>query len=172
VNHKIERFSDITVIVVGICFLAALAHRYWPRLSPPRKPADAVLQLKGKHVGVDGLNVRTGVPTVLLVLSTRCRFCAESMPFYRRLSAQRVNGKGFRLVAVSSENSEKLKSFIAAEGVSVDAVLSSSLPGLGIRSVPALLLVGREGRVVDVWTGALGDVREREVLTRLDELGL
>jgi hypothetical protein len=128
------------------------------------------VQLKGKQVSVPGLELRSGGPTVLIALSSRCPFCSKSMPFYRRLSSLRREGKAFRLVVVSSEQSDTLKPYIAAEGVSVDSVLSTPLPPLGIRAVPTLLLLGSEGTVVGVWGGALGAAREREFLAKLGEL--
>jgi len=114
---------------------------------------------------------RTNTTAVLVIRST-CHFCAESVPFYRRLAASvSARTPSAALVAVCTEAEGSCADFLKQAGVSVTAVVATPPGGLRVRGTPTLLLVNSAGEVRHVWAGKLTEAKETEVL-KLVESGL
>jgi hypothetical protein len=105
--------------------------------------------------------------TVVLYLSSTCRFCNQSVPFYRELSRVRTIER-FRIVAIGREPAPSLKSYLALHEIDVDQVLSVGTRSLKMTATPTLLIVDSSSRVLDSWVGLLGG-REAEVHAALKQ---
>jgi len=103
--------------------------------------------------------------TALLFLSSQCRFCTESMPFYAELSKVRRSGQ-LQLVAAGYEEQRSLAEYVAAHGVAVDHAVSIEPGHFKFPGTPSIVLVDSSGRVLGQWNGALRG-REEEVLSRI-----
>ncbi len=101
--------------------------------------------------------------TLVLVTSSTCRFCAESLPFYRKLVPAARNA-GARVLAVTAEEPTINANYLSSEGIRVDAAVSSTQNGLVFRGTPTLVVVGRDGTVVGSWAGKLSSEEEIQVL--------
>ena len=104
--------------------------------------------------------------TVLLLEASTCHFCKLSMPFYRKLTAA-AKEAGTRVVAVTYESPEENRAYLSQEGVRVDADVSNVVNNLPIEGTPTLVLVGRDGKVVDSWLGKLTEGEEQAVLAAI-----
>jgi len=89
------------------------------------------------------------------------------MPFYRRLavSAKRA---GVRFVAASGEDLKKNADYLSSNQVSPDAIISAEKNQIPASATPLLILVRGDGRVVNSWTGQLGESQEKEVLHTIE----
>lgn len=110
--------------------------------------------------------------TLILVLSADCRFCVESAPFYESLveSLQdtSVSREDVQVVAAVTEDEVTAASFLANAGLQEIPFFSGvELRGLRVRGTPTLLLVDRQGVVVNLWRGKLFHDSEQEVLKAL-----
>lgn len=112
--------------------------------------------------------------TVLVGLSSTCRYCQESMPFLRELDAeawQRL-GPRVRIVALGAEPVETLRTYLDNSGLShfeARSVASDTPLSAVARRTPSIVVVDRHGSVVDTWPGLLTDQRLNEVLDHLKE---
>lgn len=131
--------------------------------SPP--PVTQKLLQKGDVLNIPKVNWRNG-KTLLLALSSSCRFCTDSAPFYRRLMKDRGET---RLVALFPRGSGEGESYLSNLGVKVDQVEQASLEELGISGTPTLILVDTGGKVIRKWEGALPPTSESEVIGQLNE---
>lgn len=108
---------------------------------------------------------------------TGCVPCKAEMPYLDKL-AEELCGKGVRFISVSLDTGEQLmetwKKMVEGKGSS--AVLNLNLPGgfksdfmktLGIRSVPRMLLVDREGRIVDAYAKRPSDPKLKQQIEQL-----
>lgn len=130
------------------------------RISPTRTTP------VGKTIPLEGVNWKKKKQTVVLYLSTTCRYCNESVPFYQRLIKEKSE-QGFEIVAILSQNPEEAKSYLKTHDLNLSQVFSSSLSSLGVTSTPTLLLVNQDGVVSDFWRGKLNPDKEAEVLAKL-----
>lgn len=125
--------------------------------------ARATVEIVGKPVPVEGINWKENRKTVVLYLSTTCRYCKESVPFYRRLLKERTNGSA-KVVALFTQPENEARSYLDLHGIKADDVISSSLRPLGVTATPTVLLVNENGIVSNYWRGKLNEEKEAEVI--------
>lgn len=99
---------------------------------------------------------------VFLGVRSTCRFCTESMGFYRRLAALQ-GPTTFELVIGSREAPEVTREYLKAYDVTPARIVSvdASVP---LPATPALLVLAGDGSVTDSWLGKLSSDQEREVI--------
>ena len=103
-------------------------------------------------------------------MNSSCRFCTESMSFYRRLSANSavLTGK-VRMNVLSYEPAERMQRYLDVHHLSVSGIVPISGTGLPPLGTPTLFIVDRDGRVVHSWRGLLGPQEEAIVMQRLSQ---
>lgn len=150
--------------VVGAMLLGivALRHAWLPRpnaaVASPIAVGTAAPPLPGIAYSNAGL-------TVIVAVSTRCRFCTDSMPFYRRLQAEvRAGDRRAQFVAMAVEDVDIIRQYLERHVVTPDAVVSGRDAGFDLRGTPTLILVDHSGRVVDSLQGLLTDDQQSGVV--------
>ena len=128
---------------------------------PPKAPEE------GTQLSVPGVSWGESNQTVVLALSDKCRFCAESAPFYQRLAREFSKRGDVRMVAVFPQKVDAGKKYLDELGVPVGQVIQASLDSLQVRGTPTLVIVDKNGTVTQSWVGKLGSERESEVLSRI-----
>lgn len=126
------------------------------------KPANRLNPI-GKEVPLYGIDWSANETTVVLYISTTCRYCDESKDFYQRLSTD----KSVRIIAVLPQSTDEASKYLETHNIKVDQVLNSSLREIGVTATPTLLLVNGVGNVTDSWRGKLSPDKEAEVLAKL-----
>lgn len=92
--------------------------------------------------------------SLIVFLSTTCRYCEMSAPFYERLQRQLTAANSdSRLFLVFRETPGEVRKFKATLGLSAQSVAAVDLPELGIHSTPTALLVDNTGVIRRVWLG-------------------
>jgi hypothetical protein len=162
---KIETLANIMTVAVSLLLSVVLVKQF---LLPARGhraggPETVVgANLNGSLPGVDwAKNGRT----LILAISTRCRFCKESAPFFKRIEKERP--KDMRLVAVLPQPVDEAQKYLDGEGVHVDEVRQASPQSIGVVGTPTLLLVDGRGKVSNVWRGKLQPDDEEKVMAAL-----
>lgn len=171
--------SIIAVAVVGVTVLIknhllrpnapTLAERpamRTPETSRPDRPAPSG-PAAGSQISVQGVNWSESEETVLIALSDTCRFCADSAPFYQKLTSELADRKNVRVVAVFPQEVAQGKKYLDGLNVQVAQVAQASLDSMGVRGTPTLLIVDKSGTVKQSWVGRLTADRESEVLSRI-----
>lgn len=118
---------------------------------------------------INGINWADSDRTVLIALGKECRYCSESAQFYRRLAAGITSQTKTRLIAVFSEKESEAEAYLKQLEIPIREVRYVSLSSLGIKSVPTLAILDRNGVVTDMWAGKLSPLREKALMS---ELGL
>jgi hypothetical protein len=165
---KLESLANVTTIVVSLLLSIVLVKVFLlpggrPAASAARPQVAEGTSLKGALPGVDwGTNDRT----LVLAISTKCHFCTDSAPFFKRISTERPTGT--KLLAVLPQSVEEARKYLDQEGVRVDDVKQAPLDSIKVYGPPTLALVDKAGTVTDVWTGKLSADGEAEVLHVLE----
>jgi len=103
--------------------------------------------------------------TLVLALSTRCHFCTQSAPFFKRLVA--AAGSNVRVVVAMPQSAEVARRYLRRVGLNVGEVREVSLGAIGISGTPTLLLLDNAGVVTSSWVGMLAPEGEDQVLLAL-----
>lgn len=159
--RRIELVANVCIIIVALVICAALAKRF---LLKPSTASDVPGVAAGTKVNLSGIDWARNGKTLLLVLSTNCRFCSASAPFYQHLV---IKAESAKLVAVLPQSVEQSKEYLKSLSVPIGDVKQASPAALGARATPTLILVNSAGLVTDSWVGQLSADKEVEVLARL-----
>lgn len=162
------------IAMVVMCLtIAAAAGRTLVRPAPPDGP---VVMPPAPYGAGEKVEPIPGVPdgryrTLLMVVSSSCRFCTESMPFYRRLVASRQSeGLDVQIVAlyVASDTEESVRRYFEAFDIIPDRILPFSMKHLNrIAGTPSLVLLDASNTVIGSWRGKLNRAAEEDVIAAI-----
>jgi redoxin len=165
-HKRVEFASNLGIIVVALLLGGVLVNRYLlPASSTPETIEDPRIK-PGTKLSLSGLDWEKGDKTLLMVLSTSCRFCTESAPFYQRLMQQKAGRADVRLVAVLPQSVGEAQQYLSTHGISVDEIRQAAPGAAYARATPTLIIVDRTGSVIESWVGKLPAEKEAEVLSR------
>lgn len=161
-----EMAANVAIILAGILLGVVLVKNNLLLQSPPAMAAPAAIA-PGTKLSLPGIDWKANERTLVLALSSGCRFCTESAPFYKRLAQERAKLEKLRLVAVFSEPVEQSRKYLSGLGVTVDEVHEARLDSLGVAGTPTLILADANGAVVASLRGKLSSDKETELIARL-----
>jgi hypothetical protein len=142
--------------------------KFFPRGSATVLEVSSVREKPvGKKLHLDGLDWNRAQKTVVFYLSSSCRYCTESGPYYRRLVANNLDSNSFRFIAILPQPTEMSKDYLNRMNLSVNDIFQAELDSIGVVGTPTIMLVNEFGVILNVWTGKLSNDGEREVLSVL-----
>jgi hypothetical protein len=166
-SRIIELASNVAIVILAIIVGTILLRTYLfecpkPAVAP-RSDERKVLK-PGEFVPLQNVDWHKNKGTLLLALSTTCHFCTQSGPFYQRLVKEHGDTT---LIALLPQQIDESKLYLKRLGVELEDVRQASFAGLGISGTPTLVLVNNDGKVSDVWTGALAADKQEEIVRNL-----
>jgi hypothetical protein len=162
---KLEKTGHIASIVMCLCVAAAAVQFVVMSAAPPpaAKPGRVEIQ-PGTFVRLPEEGRGDGAATLLLAVSPKCRFCTDSMPFYKKLTAlPEVQNGRLRLSLLTLQNPDDVRAYAADHGVSIAEAMPVAGSGLSIAATPTLVLVGPDSKVRESWVGYLNEAQEGAV---------
>src|SRR5215216_2949274 len=116
--RAVQFASYVATIIIAVALCLLVARNYSDTSSTgisnqknSRSTTAATLPTRtspiGKTVSLERLNWEQNKQTLVLYLSTQCKYCHESTPFYQRLVAAKGAGKNVKLTAVFSQPVEE-----------------------------------------------------------------
>lgn len=162
IQKKIQVASNIAIIVVALLFAGVLVNRYLFSASP--KTAESESIKIGTKLSVSDVDWSKSDKTLVLALSTTCRYCTESTPFYQKLAQQKAERGDVRLVAVLPQTVGEAARYLTEHNVSVDEIRQASLDTINVKGTPTLIVVDKTSAVVQSWVGKLPPEKESEVV--------
>jgi hypothetical protein len=162
IYKKVELIANVAIIAVAIVVGVVLVKSFFFA----RKSQSISNIAVGTKVALPGIQWATNGKTVVLALQEGCRFCAESGPFYQRLT-QQAAAKGVKIVAVLPQPPAEGRQYLNSLGVPITDIRQASLSSLNVVGTPTLILVNDKGEVTAVWTGKLPTDKESEVLAKI-----
>jgi hypothetical protein len=157
------------VTCLAVCWL--LAVDISQRRARSAGVSSDVLEI-GSVVSDPNLSFGSTELTLLVGLSSSCRFCTESMPALRLLSdyAERRGGEHMRVLAVGYEPAPVLARYLEENGLttfrSMGIDREAAIAPVAKRT-PSLVAVDRGGKVLASWSGRMTTAQMDQVLVRL-----
>lgn len=161
--EKVQVVANICVIFAALLLILSIGWMILRHSSLSRSPNSSIQN--GTRLTLADLNWSLSSQTLLLVLSTECKYCTASMPFYRRLVNQTSLTNNTRLIGVFPQTINESEEYFARYDIKID-ILRQALPtSLGARGTPTLILVDSNGTVIRSWEGMVPPKVENEILT-------
>lgn len=110
------------------------------------------VDLKGQTQTVVYENVSK--PTVLYIFTPSCSWCARNMDNFNELVARK--GAEYRFIGLSLTK-ERLSEYVATEGLAIPVyagLSSQTKKAFELGGTPQTIVVSRDGRILQNWTGA------------------
>ncbi|MDQ3665559.1 MAG: rhodanese-like domain-containing protein [Acidobacteriota bacterium] len=170
-QRKLEIIFDAAIVVTALVLCGLLIKRYYaPAQVGDAKSTltDTVQRLKiGSRFPLTGLDWAKNAHTLVLAISKDCKYCAESIVFYRQLSMHRRGQSHFRLMVILPQSANDGLKQLNDSGVFVDEVRQMPLQSIGLDIVPTLLLVNDQGIITNIWSGKMLSNQESELFSHL-----
>lgn len=158
--RKIEGVANVCIIIVAIVVCIAAVKYFRTKATGTSAPPPSIVA--GTKINLANEDWASNRKTLLLGLSTNCKYCSASAEFYQRLAqAASANTK---LVAVLPQPRQESQQYLAALKLAIDDIQQVPPSSLGIRGTPTLILVNSAGAVTNSWVGQLPHDKEEEVL--------
>jgi hypothetical protein len=166
-TKNIEIAANLSVIAVaflgGILLTKSLLFGGRSQMPTSPKASDAMPEI-GLRITLPDVDWTAHKRTMVLVLSTRCRFCSENAPFFRRL-AQEIQGRGDAgMIAVFPQDVKQGAAYLEGLGVRVDTVIQAPVSSVGAKGTPTLIVADGEGFVSRAWVGRVPFEKESELI--------
>lgn len=102
--------------------------------------------------------------TLIIFGRESCPACAASAAFHKELAAAAA-AHGVRAIAASTGSAENPETFAASIGIARDHALRASPAPKNLKSVPAIVLVSRNGAILRTTEGALSIAEQRALMS-------
>lgn len=163
-RQKLEAAANVAVIVIAVAVCVVFVRWYLGKRQPRFqgiKPGD---RLHSDLIGW-GKHDRT----LILAMRVGCAFCERSMPFYKRLADMERDGAiHVHIVAALPDDASAARAFLNAQGLtSIDFVPGIPLNRLDLAGTPTVILVDKDGLVLNVWLGLLSKRGEDSLITSI-----
>jgi len=163
--RRIELVANVCIIIVALVICGVLVKRFL--LKSSSTAADVPGVAAGTRINLTNVDWAKNGRTLLLVLSTNCKFCSASAPFYQHLASTATSSKSTKLVAVLPQGTEQSREYLIGMKVPIEDVKQASPASFGVRATPTLILIDSAGMVTNSWVGQLTPDKETEVLAQL-----
>jgi hypothetical protein len=141
----------------------------WPRVenvmgleAAPAAPAYA----SGQRVDVPAAWYESSPKTLIIFGRASCAACEKAQPFLKGL-VTRLNGRASAVLAHPPGGEAEDIAFARSLGVTDDRIVVVG-GGLRVRATPTLVLVNRDGTVLEAWEGTGPPERQSSILKTID----
>ena len=166
-QERLQVLANLVIVVAGTA-LCWVTFQTW---SGPRQRNDHDLspyKLRQQIQAPPGVNFAAAERSVLVFLRSTCRFCTNSMPFYRALVTKARAGNTVKVYVFSNEEEAETQGYLQRHSVSPTRILRTTGElAQRVRVTPTLVVVDRAGKVLHVGVGELGVAEQNRVATIL-----
>jgi hypothetical protein len=160
---KLESVANVVMIVTGLAATGMIVERQFSKPAPP--PPIPQPYSVGEKLNTGTLIDYSRSPRNLVVaLSTKCSHCETVMPFLKGLA---TSPHDMKVTVVGREDIAVLTEYLSRHDVTGVDIVTMPPQALKVPGVPTILLVDREGRFVNSWSGRLSEVRQQALRAAL-----
>jgi peroxiredoxin len=167
---SLDKLANVCIIVAAVFVSVSYARAWFITPPPPVAGASRPSYAVGESVPVlGGVSYEAAGRSLVFFVNSGCHFCTASMPFYQSLVQRRNELKApVQFVGASIEKETELRKYLDSHGVTLDRLATlGSRTDYKLALTPTLLLLDKTGKVQRMWTGALDQKQEQELLTAL-----
>lgn len=167
-KNYIEVATNLAVLVLCCVVLASLAWRYFA--SSPRVLIQSGFQKGAEFPRLPGVDYSSSPKTLLIAMDSTCSSCSENIPFYKQLAEkQRDPINSTRVFAIFQHTDEQAKQYMLQNHLNLNSVSGVDFKALNLPVIPAVILISRDGEILDFWLGRPSKETEEQILIVLSK---
>lgn len=160
----IDRVTNVAILTLALLLGVLLWQRYHIGERPNvQVPIGSQVKLQR----VDWVGNGT---TVILVLSTECRFCSQNAALYADIASYLRATQYGRSIALLPEDISRSGPYLANLKVRPDEIREGPVAAVGAKATPTIVVIGRDGRVIKSWVGRLSASAAAAVLRDISSI--
>lgn len=163
--EKIRSYIETgtNLVVLSVVTLIAVIF-LWGYIAQRSSPGVRSGLQKGTPVAaIPSVNFNSARRTLILAINTKCGYCDESIPFYRRLVGI-AHENHVQVLAVSSEEDTVIRDYLAQTQLSIASRTLADFAYYGVAATPTVILVDDRGLILDFWVGKLSPESEKQLV--------
>ena len=167
-EQLVRRASIAASAGLALTLLATAGYVAWPRVAAAMgvKPAAAPpAYAVGEQIDVPAAWYNGADTTLIVFARASCAACEKAQPFLTQMVA-RMQGHGAAVMAHPPGLDADDRQFARSLGIADDHIQVVS-GALKVRATPTILVVNRQGRILEAWEGARPD-RQAAMLKAVD----
>jgi len=167
--RSIDRFSVAATLGLVLMVAATAGYVAWPRMANViglKAAAPPPAYASGQHVDVPANWYDSSPKTLIIFGRASCAACEKAQPFLKSL-VTRLNGRATAVFAHPPGAETDDAAFAKSLGITNDRVELVGA-GLRVRATPTLVLVNRNGTVLEAWEGTGPPERQSSILKAID----
>jgi peroxiredoxin len=167
-DRLLNRLAVGTSITLLVIFAVTLGTLAWPRLMGAvgvAPPAPEPAYRAGATIDTPVEWYQGASHTLLLFARASCTACRAAQPFFKRLIDD--IGATARVVLVTSAGEADEDARYARELGLESQAIRTAIPGLNVRVTPTLVLVDRQGTIIQAWEGVGPAEKQTEITASL-----
>jgi hypothetical protein len=162
---NLERAANWTIILAALSVTGLYANRWYT--SATAGPTKTVTHYSIGEVmpELPTHSFASAERSIVVFLHSQCRYCSDSMPFYRALLKHRSEQRAVPVIAVSREPERQLRDYLAHHNVVFDRVVSiGGDQKYKLHATPTLLVLDGHGAVKHVRVGLIPEDASADTL--------
>lgn len=163
-NSSKKRLGRLLNLAIIVMFLVVAGIVIKGSFSKPTEPPTLAPTAR---IFIEGIDWAKSEQTLLVAVRRGCAYCSKSGRFYRKLVDGLKGRADARMVVVYPDETARGEAYLKEIGLTLVESKRETLAPLGIKLVPTLALVDRNGIVSKVWVGELSPKKESEVMAAL-----
>ena len=157
---------NAAILVVAACFVF-LVVRYEVDQHQHNISNTSSIRI-GESLDIRGsANSSSAKKTAIIALQIGCRFCKQSLPFYRRLVAEAGSTTATHLIFAFPQSVDDARLYLTTNGIVASDVRQVSLKSIHVIGTPTIILLNKQNKVQSFWIGALTQDNESMVESAL-----
>lgn len=170
-KEKIETLTNIIFICLAIIVGTVFVRNMMTQPSQPNISNSSDTPRVGEQLpDMQKYKWASHEQTLVLALRKGCKYCEESMPFYRNLvELKQANKISANIISVFQDPEQLAQEVIKTEKLAVDVISDTKLSNLKVNGTPTLILVDKQGKVLKSWVGKLPKNYEDQVIDFLSK---
>lgn len=155
-----KKLADAAFALACVVVVAVVVRNQFVRVDNAPRADEGLIQA---GTSFPGIPAERGQTTLVIYLSASCRFCQESMPFYRALSTRVQQAAATKLAFPVRGDLAAFKSYLSTNDL--DPESAANLPVIpGVVGTPTVVAVS-SGIIAGSWSGRLSAEQEEKVLS-------
>ena len=155
--------TNLILSIAAVILVAVVIFNQFQRPAAPKAPGS---EMVSQHVSLDKTGFHNGKPKLIIAIRKGCKFCEESMPFYRRLAdAPKIVTKKWDMLMMTIPGQYDPKQYLEENKIQKDNL--PLLPELKITGTPTIVVLDSHEKVTKVYLGKLTPNKENELLKDL-----
>ena len=159
--------SNVAIILLAVLVGYFAFNRFLSPTPPAPANADVSAIKPGSKLSVKNVDFSKSEKSLMLVLSTECKYCTDSVPFYQRLVERNSIDKKLQIVATFTQEPAEAAKYLIEKNLSVDQIVKTDPSEIQVRGTPTMILMDKTGTVLETWAGKLSPEKETEVAERV-----